>query len=314
MPATHNHTVALIGAGTIGISWATLFAAWGSRVVVHDPRPDVADVVRDGLRQFAPSLPDGPARLAERVTTAPGAEEAVAGADVVQENGPENIEVKRELFARIGRAAPPHALLLSSTSGLQPTDIARDMPDAAAARMLVGHPFNPPHLLPLVEVVPGERTDPTAAQSTVDFYTALGKKPVVLRREAPGFVANRLQSALFRESVNLVLQGVVSPEELDTVVTESLGVRWATGGPFLSLHLGGGPGGLRYLLEHLGPGMARRWRDLGQPQLDEDTVNRLADAAERAFGDRGYRELTEDRDRQEIAVLAARARARAATA
>ena len=155
-------------------------------------------------------------------------------------------------------------------------------------RLLVGHPFNPPHVLPLVEVVPGERTEQWAVDAAVAFYRGLGKTPVVLHREMPGFVANRLQSAVFKESVHLVLEGVVSQEELDLIVQESIGTRWATAGPFQSMHLGGGPGGLRHLLEHLGPGMQRRWKSLGQPELTPETVEFLSSETEKRFAGHSY--------------------------
>lgn len=295
-----------VGAGTIGVSWTTLLAAAGHDVVVTDPRPDLVEAVEGGVRQFAPSLGADPDGLLSRIRTVVELEDAVAGAAVVQEQGPERLELKQELFARVGAAAPADALLLTSTSGLQPSDIARDLDAAVAARLLVAHPFNPPHLLPLVELVAGERTAADVLERAAEFLRSVGKDPVVLRKEVSGFVANRLQSALFREAVSLVRDGVVTPTELDRVVTGSLGPRWATGGPFLSFHLGGGAGGLRHMLAHLGPGMARRWRDLGDPTLDDDTVDALAGATEAAYGTDRYAELTAARDRAEAAVLAAR--------
>ena len=310
MSAPQRRSVAVIGAGTIGLSWATLFAAHGLRVRINDPRRDVEETVEQSVRQFAATLPGGPRDAEEllgRMAIEAELERAVDDVDAVQENGPEDIDLKRELFARIERAAPSRALILSSTSGLLPTDLGRDLADPG--RVIVGHPFNPPHVLPLVEVVPGERTDPATTQAAVDFYESLGKVPVVLRNEIGGFVANRLQSELFRETVNLVDQGVVTPEEVDKVVTESIGVRWATAGPFESYHLGGGPGGLRHLLEHLGPGMARRWKDLGQPELTPELVDRLSRASEERFKDHTYEQLTETRDRKQLAVLEARASA-----
>jgi ketoreductase RED1 len=304
--STARRTVAVVGAGTIGLGWTTLLLSHGLRVRVNDPRPDVEQAVLDGLRQFAPTLPSGPAdpaELAEGLEIEPDLGRAVAGVDAVQENGPEDLAFKQELFARIERAAPAGALLLSSTSGLIPDDIGARMTDPG--RMLVGHPFNPPHIIPLVEVVPGSRTDPATTSAAVEFYRSLGKNPVVLRKPVPGFVANRLQSALLRESVHLVLEGVVSVDELDTVVTNSIGLRWAAVGPFLTFHLGGGPGGLRHMLAHLGPGMERAWRNLGEPHLDERTVQLLADGAERAFGGCSYAHLAAIRDAKQNAVLSA---------
>jgi len=177
-------------------------------------------------------------------------------------------------------------------------------------RLLVGPPFTPREVLPMVEVVPGERTEPWAVEAAVDFYRDMGKKPVVLHKEINGFVANRLQSTLFRECVWLVSQGVVSAAELDQIVTESIGIRWATAGPFESFHLGGGPGGMRHFLEHLGPGMARRWKIVEQPELDEATVELISGQVEDRFADRSYDQLTEVRDRAQLAVIAARDAAR----
>ncbi|TFV91057.1 3-hydroxyacyl-CoA dehydrogenase NAD-binding domain-containing protein [Blastococcus sp. CT_GayMR16] len=307
----NSRSVAVIGAGTIGLSWATVFAAHGLQVRLTDPRPDVRQVLEESVRQFARTLPGGPRDAEEllgRIEVAPDLEAAVSGVDVVQENGPERIELKRELFARVEEAAPAEALILSSTSGLMPTELSRDM--RTPGRLLVGHPFNPPHVLPLVEIVPGERTEQWAVDAAVEFYRGLGKKPVVLHREVPGFVANRLQSAIFKECVHLVLEGVVDVAELDEVVTESIGLRWSTQGPFESMHLGGGPGGLRHLFEHLGPGMSRRWKSLGQPELTPETIETISGQVEERFRDRRYDEMTEARDRAQLAVLAAREAAR----
>ena len=305
-----GRTAAVVGAGTIGVSWATLFAAHGMQVRVTDPREDAEQVVQASVRQFSQTLPGG-ARDADELLArvqVTGLEQAVDGADVVQENGPERIDLKRSLWRDVEQGAPAHALLLSSTSGLMPTDMAADLREPG--RLLVGHPFNPPHVVPLIEVVPGEQTTAEQAQAAADFYRSLGKVPVVLRKEIGGFVANRLQSALFKESVHLVLSGVVTAEELDQVVTESVGVRWATAGPFESYSLGGGPGGLRHLLEHLGPGMQRRWKDLGQPELTPEVVDRLSTETEERFAGRTYEDRMRDRDEAQLAVIEARERAR----
>ena len=300
-----TRTAAVLGAGTIGLSWAALFASKGLSVRVQDPRPDVQEVVSAGVADLAPLLGDD---IGERIRVVADLEAAVTDVDVVQENGPERLELKQELWARVEAAAPSTALLLSSTSGLMPSDMAARMREPG--RLLVGHPFNPPHVVPLVEVVPGAQTPAETAQAAAEFYRSLGKVPVVLRKEIGGFVANRLQSALFRESVNLVLQGVVTPEELDQVVTESVGVRWATAGPFESYHLGGGPGGIRHLLEHLGPGMVRRWKDLGQPELTDELVERISTDTETRFADAPYERRTRERDQVLLGVLAAREQAR----
>ena len=301
-------TAAVIGAGTIGLSWTALFAAHGLTVRVSDPRPDLAEAVDEALARSAPQLA---ARgldvtgLAGRVHLAADVTEAVRDADVVQENGPERVAFKQDLFATLAREAPGHALLLSSSSAIPSTEFTRELADAAAARVLIGHPFNPPHLLPLVEVVPGERTGEDAVKAAADFYTSVGRTPVVERKEIPGFVGNRLQNALSREAVYLVEQGVVTPEELDTVMTNSLGLRWATVGPFLGSHLGGGPGGYRHLAEHIGASMKRMWADLGTPSQNDAQQERLIAAVEQAYGSSTYPDLTETRDRRQLAVLSA---------
>ena len=297
--------IAVVGAGTIGLSWAALFASKGHDVRLHDPRPDLQELLDAAAVELSEVL-SGSWR--GRIVLEPDLEAAVTGVDVVQENGPERLDLKQVLFARIEAAAPPEALLLSSTSGLMPSDIGADL--TAPGRVVVGHPFNPPHVVPLVEVVPGAQTPAATVEAAAAFYRSLGKVPVVLHKEIGGFVANRLQSALFRESVHLVLEGVVTPEELDMVVTESVGVRWATAGPFESYHLGGGPGGIRNLLEHLGPGMQERWRTLGQPELTPELVDRVSTSTEERFADQPYAQRTAARDRAQLAVLAAREAAR----
>jgi ketoreductase RED1 len=303
-------TTAVIGAGTIGLSWAALFAAHGHTVRVQDPRPGIAPEVEAAVRHLTRLQPGtgAPADLLARIEVVDDVETAVTGADVVQENAPERLPLKQELLARIEAAAPERALVASSTSALMPSDLAREM--RTPERLVVGHPFNPPEVLPLVEVVPGERTAPWAVEAAVAFYRSLGRKPVVLHREINGFVANRLQSTLFRECVWLVSQGVVSAAELDEIVTESIGIRWSTAGPFESFHLGGGPGGMRHFLEHLGPGMARRWKVVEQPELDEATVELVSGQVEERFAGRTYEELTDARDRAQLAVIDARDAAR----
>ncbi|WP_328611517.1 3-hydroxyacyl-CoA dehydrogenase NAD-binding domain-containing protein [Amycolatopsis sp. NBC_00345] len=304
--STEFQTAAVIGAGTIGLSWTALFAGHGLTVRVSDPRPDLAEAVAEALAEFTPHLAargldvDG---LAGRVQLAGSVAEAVRGADVVQENGPENVEFKKDLFATLVAEAPAHALLLSSSSAIPATAFTGGLPDAS--RVLIGHPFNPPHLIPLVEVVPGERTSEDSVQAAVDFYTSLGRVPVVERKEMPGFVGNRLQNALNREAIYLVEQGVVTPEDIDAVMTNSLGVRWATVGPFLGSHLGGGPGGYRHMAEHIGVSMKKMWDGLGNPAQGPEETERLIEAVEKAYGSSTYSELAGTRDRKQLAVLSA---------
>jgi ketoreductase RED1 len=212
----------------------------GLDVTVCDPLPDVAERVRAGLREIAPTLAqlglcvDELTDSADALRFDPDAASAVAGT-VVQENGPEPPEVKQQLWSAIEAGAPANALLASSSSSGIPTSVMSQAM-RQPGRLVIGHLFNPPYLVPLVEVVPSPGTDPEVVEAAVAFYRAMGKQPQVLSREIPGFVANRLQAALFREAVHLVAQGVVTEQELDAVVTSSIGMRWAVAGPFQTFH------------------------------------------------------------------------------
>ncbi|UUU30207.1 3-hydroxyacyl-CoA dehydrogenase NAD-binding domain-containing protein [Streptomyces sp. CA-210063] len=304
MNGQRQRTVTVIGAGTIGLGWVALFLGHGLRVRVNSRRADAPRVVDEALRLFAPFLPEGtadPVTFSDRLEFEPDLGRAVADADVIVENAPENLELKQELFERIGKAARADALILSSTSTLGPDDMGARMADSS--RLVVGHPFNPPHVVPLVEVVAGDRTSPDAVAEAVEFFTSVGRVPIVLRKPIMAFAANRLQSALLRESVHLVREGVVTLEELDQVVTHSIGLRWATVGPFLAFHLGGGQGGLRKWLGTLGAGLERGWELLGRPPMDDETIQSLIAQAERAYGDKSYEELVRERDAKQTAIL-----------
>jgi ketoreductase RED1 len=195
-------------------------------------------------------------------------------------------------------------LICSSSSAIPTTELTARMRDPA--RTLVVHPFNPPHAIPLVEIVPGARTSAGAVADAVSFYEALGKRPQVLGKEVPGFVANRLQAALLREAVHLVREGVVDEQQLDEIVSDSIGLRWAVKGPFQTAHLGGGSGGLGGFLDHLGPTVQASWSALGAPVLDPPTVELLKRQAADSFGARPMDELRDERDRGQLAVLNAR--------
>jgi carnitine 3-dehydrogenase len=292
-------TVAVVGTGVIGASWAALFLAHGLDVVATDPAPGAeerlrADVAAAGL--------DARGRLAFVRDVA----EAVAGADFVQENGPERIDVKHALFAAMDAAARPDAVLASSSSGLLPSDIATACP-AHPERVLVGHPFNPPHVLPLVEVVPGERTGDPAVETAMAFYTALGKKPIRLRHELPGHVANRLQAALWREAYSLVDRGVATVADIDAAIANGPGLRWALLGPFAVQHLSGGPGGIAHVLEHLGPPTEAWWRDMGDPSLTPELAAKVVAGVDAELDGTDQTELVTRRDAALRALLASKA-------
>jgi ketoreductase RED1 len=302
--------VCVIGAGVIGASWAALFLAHGLNVVVNDPQPGIEDTMRDMLRKIAPTLQAlglPHESLDTNLSFEPDLERAVAGADLVQENGPENTEWKQQLWARIERAVPKHALLLSSSSARTATLQAQNMQDPS--RLLVGHPFNPPHLIPLVEVVPGERTTPEATADAVAFYAALGKVPRVLKREIRGFVANRLQRAIFRESCYLVQEGVVTVDELDDIVTNSIGLRWSVNGPFSSFHMGGGPTGITGYFKQFGPGLRPLWNTLSPSEYSDDLEQLIIGQADTAYGatPADLERMERERDDTQVALLRTKA-------
>jgi ketoreductase RED1 len=193
--------------------------------------------------------------------------------------------------------------MLSSSSAKTATEQALKM--SRPERLLVGHPFNPPHLIPLVEVVPGEKTSPEAVDDAVVFYAALGKVPRVVRKEMPGFVANRLQRAIFRECCYLVIQGVVKVDELDDIVTSSIGLRWAADGPFRSFHLGGGAGGFKSFFKQFGPGLNEAWKNMAPVNLDEAAQDKIIAQAEASFAAQPAEKLESERDAKQLAVIRA---------
>src|ERR1700758_3349900 len=304
--------VAVIGAGVIGASWTALFLSHGLPVVVNDPRPDVETIVRDDIRNSLSTLKElglPTDNLEKRLSCEADLERSVTGADLVQENGPERIEFKQDLWARIGKVVGAHSLMLSSSSAKTATEQALKM--SRPERLLVGHPFNPPHLIPLVEVVPGEKTSPEAVDDAVAFYAALGKVPRVVRKEMPGFVANRLQRAIFRECCYLVIQGVVKVDELDDIVTSSIGLRWAADGPFRSFHLGGGPGGFVSFFRQFAPGMEAAWKSQAAVTLDEKSQKTIIGQAQASFAATPPEQLEGERDKKQLAILNALAAVRA---
>ena len=219
----------------------------------------------------------------------------------VQESGPERVDVNRDLLARISAVAPSDSLIATSSSGI----LISDIQDAAAypERVLLGHPFNPPHLIPLVEVVGGRMTSEGAIKKALTFYGSIGKKPIHIRREVKGHVANRLQAALWREAFYLVEQGIASVEDVDTAIAHGPGLRWALLGPFLNLHLSGGAGGIAHVLEHLGPPLESWWRELGNVTLNEDLNGAIARGVTEELGAADLAHLTSQRDDMLLALL-----------
>jgi carnitine 3-dehydrogenase len=304
------HRVAVIGTGTIGASWAALFLAHGLEVAASDPAPDAEARLRRRVDEIWPVL----RRLgAVKAAHAPdirferAAVEAVRGAQFVQENGPEREDLKRALFTELDAALPAEAILASSTSGLLMSrlqEVCRH-----PGRCVIGHPFNPPHLIPLVEVVPGEKTAEATVERALAFYTAVGKKPIRLRQELPGHVANRLQAALWQEAYSLVERGVATVADIDTAIAHGPGLRWAVLGPFLNQHLSGGPGGIAHILEHLGPPTEAWWRDLGRVTLTPELAAKLVAGVNDELAGVDPAELVARRDAVLNALLAAKTRA-----
>jgi carnitine 3-dehydrogenase len=290
--------VAVVGCGLMGASWASLFLAHGIDVQAHDPASNSEDRLRhfvgDALAQLRELGRTGQGQL--RFT--PDLSQALENVDFVQENAPEKEELKRQLLAQMDGLLPKPVIVASSTSALERSKIVADC--THPSRFIVAHPFNPPHLVPLVEIV-GENEEVVSRART--FYEALGQKPVVLKREMPGHIANRLSSALYREAVYLVAEGVASVADIDAAVCNGPGLRWAIMGPHMTYHLGGGQGGIEHYLKHLGPSQERRWASLGNPTLGPDVQRKIVEGvAEEAEG-RSITDLEQERDRLLIRIL-----------
>src|SRR6267143_2565314 len=244
--------IAIVGTGVIGASWAAEYLARGFDVIATDPAPNAEANLRkyvdEALKDLTSiGLSKGASR--DRLTFTTDMKKALSAADLVQENGPERPDFKMKLFADMDDATPPDSIIASSSSGITPSVMQSKC--ARPERCLVGHPFNPPHIIPLVEVVGGVKTSPEAIQQAMRFYASIGKKSIHLKKELPGHVANRLQAALYREILYLIQQGVLSVEDTDTAVCYGPGLRWGVMGQSQQWHLGGGPGGIRHFMEHL---------------------------------------------------------------
>lgn len=298
--------VACVGAGVIGGGWAAHFLARGYRVTAWDPAPDAPQRLQRLVDAAWPALTElGLTEGADRanLTVASTVEEAVAEADFVQESGPEELELKRKLLAEIDAATPAGVVIGSSTSGYTMTEM--QLRCATPERLVVGHPFNPPYLIPLVEVVGGESTADWAVQWATKFYEKAGKSALTMEREVPGFVANRLQEALWREALHMVDNGEATVEQIDASITQGPGLRWPLFGPCLTFHLAGGEGGMAHMLDHFGPSLQAPWTRLTAPDLTRQLRDRVVDGCEREADGRSVAELVSERDKALIAVLRA---------
>ena len=266
----------VLGGGLIGMSWASLFLAHGAEVIVVDPRPETATELAAFLSDAWPNLRAlgltetetwGPVDVSSDVS-------ALADAEFIQENAPDRIAVKQELVAELEKHVGPDVIIASSTSSLKASDIQAGAQHPE--RILVAHPMNPPHMVPMVELVAGQATAPDVVDRAEARYRALNRVPIRVKKEVAGHLANRLTSALYREAVHMVAEGIADVEDIDKAIAYGPGMRWALMGPHLLYHLGGGAGGYRHYLEHLGPTQEVRWGELGQsaltPELQEDLI------------------------------------------
>jgi 3-hydroxyacyl-CoA dehydrogenase len=296
--------IAVLGTGTIGASWSAYFLSRGFDVAAWDP----ADGWRERLPAFIdnamPQLREigGVAETIGRLEMVDTPEEAVTGADFVQENATERAGIKQALYKRIDKALGERTILATSTSGLILSDLVEGI--ASAPRFVVGHPFNPPHLLPLVEVVSSKVTDPEAAKWAHGFYAHIGKYPIYVNKEVPGHLANRLQAALWREVFNALRDGLASVEDIDAAISQGPGLRLALLGPNMIFNLTGGKGGIRAAIDQIGPPMESWWATMQEtPSFDDDLKRRLIEGVDEVRGDRTMEELERDRDRKLIALM-----------
>ncbi|GAB3697031.1 3-hydroxyacyl-CoA dehydrogenase NAD-binding domain-containing protein [Nocardiopsis oceani] len=299
-------TVACVGAGVIGGGWVAHFLARGYQVVAWDPAPNAESKLRTLVSSAWPAL--------ERLGLAEGADtanlrvadtlaEAVADADFVQESAPERLDLKTELLAEIDAAAPEGVVVGSSTSGYSMSEM--QVKAANPGRLVVGHPFNPPYLVPLVEVVGGEQSEQWAVDWASDFYRAAGKSVISMDQELPGFIGNRIQEAAWREALHMVAEGEATVEQIDLAMTSGPGLRWAFHGPCLTFHLAGGEGGMAHMLDHFGPSLKAPWTRLEAPELTTELRDRMVAGTDEVVAGRSTAELIAQRDRRLIAVTRA---------
>jgi carnitine 3-dehydrogenase len=298
------------GTGVIGGGWAAHFLARGFRVVAWDPGAGAEEMLRHVVDAAWPALTE--LGLAEGVDRSdlvfePDLAAACAQADFVQESAPEDLALKRRLLADLDTATPAGVVISSSTSGFSMSQMQTDCADPG--RTVVGHPFNPPYLIPLVEVVGGGLTDPEVVAWTSDFFRLAGKSVITMQREVPGFIANRLQEALWREALHMVAAGEATVEQIDLSITEGPGLRWPIHGPMLTFHLAGGQGGMAHMLDHFGPSLLSPWTRLQAAELTPALRDAVVDGCEREADGRTIDDLVAERDRGVIAVLRALGRA-----
>jgi carnitine 3-dehydrogenase len=302
------HRIAIVGTGVIGASWSAYYLARGFDVVATDPAPNAEANLRKYVDAAWPlltstRLSDGASR--DRLTFTTSLQDALSAADFVQENGPERPDFKMKLFADMDAATPVDSIIASSSSGITPS--VMQTKSVHPERVLVGHPFNPPHVIPLVEVVGGAKTSAEAIERAMAFYASIGKKAIHVKKELPGHVANRLQAALYREVLYLIEQDVLSVEDADAAVSYGPGPRWGVMGPSLQWHLGGGQGGIKHFIDHLLPPLVQMFKTLGTPTVTPELQRTLVEGVLREAAGRPVEQLAEDENETIVELLRLRA-------
>ncbi len=296
--------IAIVGTGVIGASWAAQYLARGFDVVATDPAPNAETNLRKYVADAWAALTTiglSPGAAQERLRFTASMKEALSQADFVQENGPERPEFKIKLFADMDDATPPDSLIASSSSGI--TMSVMQSKCARPERCVIGHPFNPPHIIPLVEVVGGTKTAPAAIEQAMRFYGSIGKKAIHLLKELPGHVANRFQAALYREVAYLVQNGVLSVADADDAVSWGPGLRWGVMGPSLQWHVGGGAGGIGHFMEHLMDPLVGMWKTLRDPEVTPALKQTIVDGVLAEAGNRSVEQLAEEENTRLLGLL-----------
>src|ERR1700683_3895636 len=303
--------IAIIGTGVIGASWTSLFLAKGLEVTATDVAPNAEAALRRFVEAAWPAL--------KRLGLAPGASqsnlkftaalaEAVKGADLVQENGPERIDFKKKLYGQLDELLPPDVIIASSSSGLTMSEIQKGAA-SHPERCVIAHPFNPPHLIPLTEIVGGAKTSEATIRRAEEFYTSIGQRTVRVNKEMPGHVPNRLQAALSREVYYLVAEGVVSAADVDAALSWGPGLRWGVMGNMMLNHLGGGPGGIEHFFQQFTGPMTAWWKTLGSPVLAPAVRKKLIDSVHAEAGSRSVDQLAVERDEVLLGLIELRNKA-----
>lgn len=307
---TQIQKVAIVGTGLIGASWAAQYLASGFDVIATDPAPNAEANLRkcvDEAWELLTIIGLAPGASRDRLTFSADMKEAVSKADFVQENVPERFVLKAKVFAQMDEVAPPDSILASSASGITMDIIQSGCKHPE--RCVIGHPFNPPHIIPLVEVVGGAKTSEAVIERAMAFYASIGKKPIRLRKALAGHVGNRLQAALYREVLYLIQQGVVSVEDADMAVCYGPGLRWGVVGPSLQWHLGGGPGGIHHFVEHFMDGFVGQMRKLEMPDVTPALMRTIIDGVLKQANGQSVEQLAQAENKVVMELLALRAKA-----